>query len=127
MLTSSIVCAVPVREPACARPKGGRGRAPRCQAGVPVAQCNRRAALGAAAAAVLTLAVPSRACAAPAFGAPRETGVGTCAASVWLTLLVCRGWRRRGCNRLHAGRCGGWLCCFPACSDQNACATGWHY
>ena len=70
-LSSSVLRAVPVREPTCSRPNGGcsRSRVTRCQSGAPhVVQCNRRAALAAAAA--LTLALPGYARAAPAFGAP---------------------------------------------------------
>ena len=72
-LTSSVVRVVPVREPTCSRPKGGgsRTRVTRCQATPPAVPCNRRAALAAAAA--LTLVLPNRARAAPAFGAPRGT------------------------------------------------------
>ena len=72
LLSSSVVRAVPVREPACARPKGGcarSSRVTRCQTDTPAVQCNRRVALAAAAA--LTLVSPGLSRAAPAFGASR--------------------------------------------------------
>jgi hypothetical protein len=75
-LTSTVVHAAPVRKPASSRPRGGcsRTHVTRCQADTPAVQCNRRAALAAAAAA-LTLSSPSLARAAPAFGAPRATAL----------------------------------------------------
>ena len=127
-LSSCVLRAVPVREPTCSRPKGGcsRSRVTRCQAGASAAvQCNRRAALAAAAA--LTLALPCRALAAPAFGAPSRRFRTARGRRLRVAICAClRGHARvkRGASGCARAAIAESLSARAALPDARAC-RGW--